>query len=259
MQNTLHVLLEYQLYMKRFIHKIFNSKTTDEDVRFSMKISKIIGYTPITISPFKEAFTHRSLNKKNSNGTTISYERLEFLGDAMLSAVIAEFLFNEVPHGNEGYLTKMRSKIVSREHLNELGKDLRLLDLLSSNMNKENFGDNVHGNIFEALLGALFIDKGYAGCERFIYKNVIEPYVDIERLEGKVISYKSLLIEWCQKEKKHFQYLVYEDSGNDNIKHFAVKLRIDDKIIAKARATSKKKAEEKASKRAFFALQDKIE
>lgn len=245
--------------MKRFIHKIFNPKIASKDVPFSMRVAKIIGYTPANISYFKEAFTHKSVNLKNNKGGIISYERLEFLGDAMLSAIIAEFLFNKVPHGNEGYLTKMRSKIVSREHLNELGKDLNLLELLNSKMNKVNFGNNIHGNVFEALVGAIFLDKGYPGCEQFIYDRVINPYVDIERLEGKVISYKSLLIEWCQKEKKHFKYMVYEDSGNDNVKYFAVKLHINDKIIAKARATSKKKAEEKASKRAFFALQDRIE
>jgi ribonuclease-3 len=245
--------------MKRIIRKIFNSRTSNEDGNFFVKVSKIIGYKPANISYFEEAFTHRSSNKKDSKGNTISYERLEFLGDAMLSSIIAEYLFNKVPHGNEGYLTKMRSKIVSREHLNELGKDLNLLELVNSKMSKVNFGDNIHGNVFEALVGAIFLDKGYKGTEKFIYDNVIGPYVDIERLEGKVISYKSLLIEWCQKEKKVFKYLVYDDTGNDNIKHFAVKLRIDDKVIAKGRATSKKKAEEKASKRAFFALQDKIE
>ncbi len=245
--------------MKRIIRKIFNSRTSNEDGNFFVKVSKIIGYRPIHISHFEEAFTHRSSNKKDSKGNTVSYERLEFLGDAMLSSIIAEYLFNKVPHGNEGYLTKMRSKIVSREHLNELGKDLGLLELVNSKMSKVNFGDNIHGNVFEALVGAIFLDKGYKGTEKFIYDNVIGPYVDIERLEGKVISYKSLLIEWCQKEKKVFKYLVYDDTGNDNIKHFAVKLRIDDKVIAKGRATSKKKAEEKASKRAFFALQDKIE
>ena len=245
--------------MKRIIRKIFNSRTSNEDGNFFVKVNKIIGYKPLNTSLFEEAFTHRSSNKKDNKGNTISYERLEFLGDAMLSSVIAEYLFNKVPHGNEGYLTKMRSKIVSREHLNELGKDLELLELVDSKMSKVNFGDNIHGNVFEALVGAIFLDKGYKGTEKFIYDNVIGPYVDIERLEGKVISYKSLLIEWCQKEKKSFKYLVYDDTGNDNIKHFAVKLRIDDKVIAKGRATSKKKAEEKASKRAFFALQDKIE
>jgi ribonuclease-3 len=244
--------------MKRIIRKIFNSRTSKEDGDFFVKISKITGFKPVNISHFEEAFTHRSCNKRNDKGNTISYERLEFLGDAMLSSVIAEYLFNKVPHGNEGYLTKMRSKIVSREHLNELGKDLRLLELVESKMSKNNFGDNIHGNVFEALVGAIFLNKGYKGSEKFIYENVIKPYVDIERLEGKVISYKSLLIEWCQKEKKIFKYLVYDDTGNDNIKHFAVKLRIDDKVVAKGRGTSKKKAEEKASKRAFFALQDKI-
>ncbi|NQY27880.1 MAG: ribonuclease III [Flavobacteriaceae bacterium] len=245
--------------MKRIIQKIFNSRTsTNEDGNFFVQVSKIIGYKPIKITHFEEAFTHRSSNKKDNKGNTISYERLEFLGDAMLSSIIAEYLFNKVPHGNEGYLTKMRSKIVSREHLNELGKDLELLSLVNSKMSKVNFGDNIHGNVFEALVGAIFLDKGYKGAEKFIYDSVIVPYVDIERLEGKVISYKSLLIEWCQKEKKVFKYLVYDDTGNDNIKHFAVKLRIDNKVIAKGRATSKKKAEEKASKRAFFALQDKI-
>jgi len=245
--------------MKRIIRKIFNSRTSNEDGNFFVKVSQIIGFKPSNISHFEKAFTHRSSNKKDEKGNIISYERLEFLGDAMLSSVIAEYLFNKVPHGNEGYLTKMRSKIVSREHLNELGKDLGLLELLNSKMNKVNFGDNIHGNVFEALVGAIFLDRGYPGCEKFIYDSVIVPYVDIERLEGKVISYKSLLIEWCQKEKKVFKYLVYDDTGNDNIKHFAVKLRIDDKVIAKGRATSKKKAEEKASKRAFFALQHKIE
>lgn len=245
--------------MKRIIRKIFNSRSSNEGGNFFIKVSDIIGYKPQNISYFKEAFTHRSINSKDDKGNPISYERLEFLGDAMLSAIIAEYLFNEVPHGNEGYLTKMRSKVVSREHLNELGKDLELLELLKSKMNKGNFGENIHGNVFEALIGAIFLDKGYDACEKFVRDRVIIPYIDIERLEGKIISYKSLLIEWCQKQKKAFKYQIYDDTGNDEIKHFAVKLRIDNKVVAKARATSKKKAEEKASKRAFFALQHKIE
>ncbi len=176
----------------------------------------------------------------------------------MLGTIISRHLYKEVPAGDEGYLTKMRSKIVSRKHLNELGKDLKLIQYVESKIPKDHFGDNIHGNVFEALIGAIYLDRGYNYCEKFIKERVIVPYVDIEQLEGKVISYKSLLIEWCQKQKKDFHYNVYEDSGNDPVKHFAVKLSIDDKVMAKARATSKKKAEEKASKRAFFALQDKI-
>jgi len=176
----------------------------------------------------------------------------------MLSSVIASHLFKEVPEGNEGYLTKMRAKVVSRKHLNELGKDLKLIDLVRTNIPKSQFGVNIHGNLFEALIGAIYLDRGFMYCERFIQEAVINPYVDIESLEGQVISYKSLLIEWCQKEKKPFNYEIYEDTGKDEMKHFAVKLWIDDKVVAKARATSKKKAEEKASKRGYFAFQTKI-
>ena len=241
----------------KHIRNILNSRSKN-DGNFFVSIQKILGFKPKDIKFYKTAFTHRSMNIKDSQGHPINYERLEFLGDAMLGSVIASHLFTEVPSGDEGYLTKMRSKIVSREHLNELGKDLNLVDLVESKIPKGQFGDNIYGNLFEALIGAIFLDRGYKYCEKFIYKKVIIPYVDIEKLEGKVISYKSLLIEWCQKEKKTFDYNVYEDTGNDDIRHFSVKLSINDKIVSKARATSKKKAEEKASKRAFFVFQNQI-
>jgi len=223
-----------------------------------MKINEILGFKPKNIKFYSTAFTHRSMNIKDGKGNAINYERLEFLGDAMLSAVIATHLYIEAPNGDEGYLTKMRSKVVSREHLNELGKDLELIKLVESKIPKGQFGDNIHGNLFEALVGAIFLDRGYKYCEKFIFKRVIIPHVDIEKLEGKVISYKSLLIEWCQKEKKIFNYNVYEDTGNDDVIHFSVKLSINKKVVAKARATSKKKAEEKVSKRAFFVFQNRI-
>jgi ribonuclease III len=240
-----------------YIRNILNSRFKGNG-NFFMELTKILDFKPKQIKIYKTAFTHRSMNIKDESGIVINYERLEFLGDAMLSAVIASHLFLEVPGGDEGYLTKMRSKIVSREHLNELGRELNLIKLVESKIPTGQFGDNIHGNLFEALVGAIFLDKGYKYCEKFIYSRVIIPYVDIETLEGKVISYKSLLIEWCQKEKKTFGYNVYEDTGNDEVRHFSVKLSIDGKVIAKARATSKKKAEEKASKRAFFVFQNRM-
>lgn len=240
-----------------FIRNILNSRS-GQDGNFFLQLTAILGFKPKNKKLYIKAFTHRSMNKKDDKGNALNYERLEFVGDAMLSAVIASYLFGEVPHGDEGYLTKMRSKVVSREHLNELGKELDLIDLVKSKIPKGNFGNNIHGNLFEALIGAIFLDRGYKYCEHFIHRRVIKPHVDIETLEGKVISYKSLLIEWCQKEKKTFDYNVYEDTGNDDLKHFSVKLSINDKVIAKARATSKKKAEEKASKRAFFVFQNRI-
>ncbi|RRJ90018.1 ribonuclease III [Flavobacterium macacae] len=241
------------------IRKIFSNSRSPEDGIFFTDIQKILGFKPLNLECYRRAFTHRSSNKLDSNGNAVNYERLEFLGDAMLSSVIAAYLFKEVPSGDEGYLTKMRSKIVSREHLNELGRDLNLISFIESKVPTQHFGENIHGNIFEALVGAIYLDKGYTYCEKFIQKRVVKPYVDIAKLEGKVISYKSLLIEWCQKEKKVFHYDVFEDNGISGERFFGVKLSIDKKVIAKARATSKKKAEEIASKRAYFAFQQKID
>ena len=242
----------------KFIRKIIDPHLP-EDEAFVVKLKKVLGFKPRELYYYKKAFTHRSIKEiDKTTGRVINYERLEFLGDAMLSAVIASHLFQEVPTGDEGYLTQMRSKIVSREHLNELGRDLGLLRFVKSNVSHSKFGENVHGNIFEALIGAIYLDKGFNACKKFIYKRVIDPYVDVPKLDGKITSYKSLFIEWCQKRKKDFDYEVYEDTGNDTIKHFSVKLRLNGKIIAKGRATSKKKAEETASKRAYYAFQNEI-
>ncbi|MFI2741547.1 ribonuclease III [Zhouia sp. PK063] len=241
------------------IRKILNSRNSKEDGNFFLALKKMLGFTPKNLIYYKKAFTHRSANIKDENGNPLNYERLEFLGDSILGTAISTHLYKEAPTGDEGYLTKMRSKVVSREHLNALGKNMDLVELLNSRIPKDNFGENVHGNIFEALIGAIYLDRGFNFCEKFIHKTVIDPYVDIERLEGKIISYKSLVIEWCQKEKKSFNFEIYEDNGNDVLKHFAVKLFVDDKCLAKARATSKKKAEEAAAKRAYFALQKKME
>ena len=241
-----------------FIKKITNSHS-EQDEEFFILMKNILGYRPKKLEFYKEAFTHSSLKKINKNGHAINYERLEFLGDAVLGSVIANYLFKKMPNADEGTLTQMRSKIVSREHLNELGKDLELKKFVDSTIPNQNFGDNIYGNLFEAFIGAIHLDKGYTFCEKFIYRNVIEPYVDIEKLEGKITSYKSLLIEWCQKNKKKIKYQVYEDTGNDVLKHFSVKLFIDNEMVSKGRATSKKKAEEIASKRAFYKLQHLIE
>ncbi len=241
-----------------FLKNIFKKSRPQEGGIFFDKMTVIIGFPPINIEDYQRAFTHRSLNKTDGEGNAVNYERLEFLGDAMLSSVIAAHLFKEVPSGDEGYLTKMRSKIVSREHLNELGRDMKLIQFVESKISLAHFGENIHGNIFEALVGAIYLDQDYGKCELFIQERVIKPYVDIPKLEGKVISYKSLIIEWCQKEKIPFHFDVFEDNGINGERLFGVRLSIDGTVVAKARAASKKKAEEKASQRAFYALQRKI-
>ena len=240
------------------IKHIFKPRTKENGI-FFYSIKKIINYRPKSIQLFEEAFTHRSKNDNNSGDNQKNYERMEFLGDAIISSIIAAYLYKKVPNGNEGYLTKMRSKVVSREHLNELGKDLNLIQLVRTGIPINQFGENIHGNIFEALIGAIYLDKGYSQVEKFINKRVIKPYVDIQKLEGKITSYKSLFIEWCQKNKMVFKFNIYEDTGNDTLKHFAVKLKLGERIVSKARATSKKKAEEIAAKRAYYKLKKRID
>jgi ribonuclease-3 len=240
-----------------FIRKIVQSRSL-EDQELRSELKKLLNFSPSNVNKYKKAFTHRSVQMVDRKGIPINYERLEFLGDSILGSVIAAYLYKKVPTGSEGYLTQMRSKIVSREHLNELGKDLNLIRFVKSNIDQSNVGDNIHGNIFEALIGAIYLDQGYKFCQKFIHKNVIVPYVDIEKLEGKITSYKGLIIEWCQKQKKKYKFETYEDSGNESIKHFSVKISIDGEQIAKGRATSKKKAEEQASKRVYYAFQNQI-
>ena len=244
--------------MRRLLHKITKHSRSPEDGIFFKKINAILGFEPKDLRYYQNAFTHRSVNKMDDKGNPFNYERLEFLGDAMLGCVIAAHLYNEVPSGDEGYLTKLRSKIVSREHLNELGRDFNLVGFVDSKVSSNQYGENIHGNLFEAFIGAIYLDRGFEYCEKFIRTKIIKQYVDIAKLEGKVISYKSLIIEWCQKEKKSIAFEFVEDNGIEGQKYFGVKLLINQKIIAKARATSKKKAEEKASQRAYFALQDQI-
>jgi len=241
----------------KFIRNIIKPQEKNEE-EFYVAIKKLLGFRPKNINYYKTAFIHRSVKVLDENGNPINYERMEFLGDAMLGSIIAAFLFKMVPDGDEGYLTQMRSKIVSRNQLNALGKDLGLVLFVKSTISKNRMGQNIYGNIFEALIGAIYLDRGYRYCEKFIDKRVINAFVDIPSLENKITSYKGIVIEWCQKTKKKLEFVIYEDSGNEKIRHYSVKLMLDNKVVSKGRSTSKKKAEEIASKRIYFIYQDEI-
>ncbi|ALU75797.1 ribonuclease III [Tenacibaculum finnmarkense] len=241
-----------------FLRRIVKPQNKEDEI-FYYELKKLLNFKPVKLSHYKKAFTHRSLKLVDKKGRPINYERLEFLGDAILGSVMASYLYKKAPEGDEGYLTQMRSKVVSREHLNTLGKDLNLIRFVKSNVAPEHISNNLYGNIFEALIGAIYLDRGYNYCLEFIYKEVVLPYVNLERLEGKISSYKGYVIEWCQKNKKKYKFESFEDSGNQAKKHFSVTLHINDKVTGKGRATSKKKAEEIAAKRAYFALQTQME
>jgi len=209
------------------------------------------------------AFVHRSFFNEYRDLVDQHNERLEFLGDCVLGLLVSDYLYNLLPSQSEGDLSHIRAHIVDAsacvQFLQKLGVAQYVLLGKGERMNDGKGRETILADLFEALIGAIYLDRGYEYCERFIQKRVIIPYVDIARLEGKVISYKSLLIEWCQKEKKQFHYDIFEDNGIGGERLFGVRLSIDDKVIAKARATSKKKAEEKASQRAYFAFQKKID
>ncbi|HIP47652.1 MAG TPA: ribonuclease III [Lutibacter sp.] len=240
------------------IQKIGFSKSP-EDVIFIKRIKELTGFKPKDITIYKLAFTHKSANKTDEKGEKINYERLEFLGDALLDSAITSYLFHNLPQSAEGELTQMRSKIVSRKHLNKIGKDFDLISFAKKPNSKRKFSYNAHGDFFEALIAAIYLDRGYIIMDRFIQKKLIEKYVDLKELQGKITSYKSLFIEWCQKNQKKYEYLSFEDTGNSRYKHFGVKLIVNEVVVGKARAKSKKEAEEIASRRAYYKFQTRFD
>lgn len=212
-------------------------------------LKNVLGYKVRDTDLYKKAFIHRSMNKKDEEGAVLSFERLEYLGDSILGTVVALYLYEKLPHEDEGELTRMKSKIVSREKLNAIGKELKLLDHLVCSGNKNLFGQDIHGNILEALIGASFIDKGYLQCEKLIHKIILTPHVNLEETKNQIISYKSLIIEWGQKEKVQIIFKTQKEDGKDPNIHFKCEIVVAEKSVVKVREKSKKKAEEKAAKR----------
>ena len=236
----------------KILNHIFKSRSADEGIFFN-RLKKITSLRPVNLKIYQKAFTHRSMNIKDIHGNYVNYERLEFLGDSILSVIVSKFLFNKFPSAKEGGLTKYRDKIVSRENMNQIGLKLNLIDLLELDQ-KINFGENIHGNLLEALIGAVFIDRGYLKCQKFILDKIIADHVNVEQLEHSVLSYKGLLIEWGQKRKKKVRFTTTSDGGLDPEINYSTSVLINEVIIVKARGGSKKKAEEKSAKRAYYAL-----
>jgi ribonuclease-3 len=220
---------------------------------FFSKLKKITTLKAYNKNVYRTAFTHRSKNLKDVDGHLINFERLEFLGDSILSIVVSSFLYDKFPFAKEGTLTKYRAKIVSRENLNQIGLKIDLVNFLDQK-SKVNFGKNIHGNLLEALIGAVFVDRGYKKCSTFVMKKILGEHVDINQLQHTVLSYKGFLIEWGQKTKKSVKFKTNTDNGLDPEFNYTTQIFLDDKQIVKARGVSKKKSEEKAAKRAFHAM-----
>lgn len=210
-------------------------------------LKNILGFYPKNISLYKQAFRHSSASQEIKEGVRDSNERLEYLGDAILSAAVADYLFKTFPYKDEGFLTKMRSKVVSRTQLNQLAVKLGIEKYMEKNVDRNNTNSSILGDAFEALIGAIYLDFGYIKAHHFIMKRIIKPHIDIYELETKETDFKSKLLEWVQKERKVLSFKLLESAGQDNSRQYLVQAMIDDTAYAKGQHFSKKKAEQIAS------------
>lgn len=215
----------------------------------------ILGFYPRNIHLYKLAFRHSSVAQPIGNGAKDSNERLEFLGDSIISAVVAEYLFKKFPYKDEGFLTKMRSRMVSRSQHNQLALRMGLNHFVEAN--NDRFGSkpsSINGDAYEALIGAIYLDKGYKVVRDFILTQVISIHLDMDEIETKEVDFKSKFIEWAQKEKKAYSFETLEDAAVSEVKQFLVGLLLDGKQVGAAQHFSKKRAEQLAAEQACLAL-----
>ncbi len=190
-----------------------------------------------------------------SENTYESNERLEFLGDAILSAIVADYLYKKFPYKDEGYLTEMRSKMVSRNQLNSVSQKMGIDQLIKFNggdslMNKK----SLSGNALEAIVGAVYLDKGFRSAEKFILRKIVKPYLDIEELEISEFNYKSKLLEWSQKNGKQLSFLLIHQSRVKHRTLYKVAATINGEEFGIGEETNKKNAEKLAAKKTFELL-----
>lgn len=222
------------------------------DKKFVSAIKNLTGYYPSNINVYKLAFHHRSAATQTITGTRLSNERLEYLGDAVLGAVVAELLFKKFPLKEEGFLTEMRAKIVSREHLKQLALKLGIDKMMIKNAGHDSFR-SMYGDALEALIGAVYIDKGYKKTRYFILQRLIDHHVDIEEMEVTENNFKSKILNWAQRNKKTLVFESAEDEKNNKL--FRVRLLLDNQEISVGLDYVKKKAEQIAAEKACTLLE----
>ncbi|WP_256002980.1 MULTISPECIES: ribonuclease III [Pedobacter] len=231
------------------LYKLYLSSDKD----FIRKLNNILGFVPRNTVLYKMAFRHRSVAKVLKNGTRSSNERLEFLGDAILGSVVAELLFKSYPYKEEGFLTEMRSKIVNRNNLNRLAKKMGFDQLIVFDQRTVNMQTKHHsmlGDAFEALIGAIYLDRGYNFTKEFLLKRIVKPYIDIHTLELTETNFKSKLIEWCQRHGKDISFDMIQNEEGESAKLFTVQAVIDGESCGIGRDYNKKNAEKLAAEKA---------
>ena len=223
------------------------------DKKLSGALKTMLGFYPRNVALYQMAFRHKSVTRNGADTAKASNERLEFLGDALLNAVVAEHLFRIFPYKDEGFLTKMRSKVVSRNHLNSIATKMGIQHLLTKDSGGYS-GSSIYGNALEALIGSIYLDKGYPKAKNFILDRLFGLYIDLDALENTETDFKSKLIEWAQKEKKMVEFKVMEEARFAEDKTFLIGIFIDHALQSQASHYSKKRAEQMAAEKAWETL-----
>ena len=218
-------------------------------------LRNVLGFYPDNINLYKLALRHSSAAQLIKKGVKDSNERLEFLGDSIIGAIIAEYLFKKFPYKDEGFLTKMRSKMVSRSQHNQIAMKLGLNKMIEAN--NDRFGtkpSSINGDAYEALIGAIYLDKGYKFTQEFLLKRIVNVHIDMDEVETKEIDFKSKFIEWAQKEKKEYKFETLAEGSTSPDKLFHLQLLFDNEIVGTAQHFSKRKAEQMVSEQACNSL-----
>jgi len=234
-----------------------NGTVLSDKREFRSRLKKVLGFSPGNLRIYETAFIHRSASFNLPDGKRVNNERLEYLGDAVLDAILSDYLFQEFPDGSEGFMTKIRSRIVNREVLNQLAISMGLNNILVSNINTSHTTRNLYGDALEALIGALFLDKGFRKTKKLFIKKVLKKYLNLNLIINTDQDYKSLVFEWVQKKKSNLLF-TYNEEYDFKLKKsvFSTTLIIDREEYGTGQGASKKEAEQQASRMAWTRLKD---
>ena len=209
----------------------------------------IMGFYPHNIALYKQALLHKSVGRKNEKGRPLNNERLEFLGDAVLDAVVGDIVYRHFEGKREGFLTNTRSKLVSRETLGKLSQEMGIPQLIRSAGHSNSHNSYMNGNAFEALVGAIYLDRGYAACMRFMERRILAQLINIDKVAYKEVNFKSKLLEWSQKNRVKMEFRDLDQSRDENNSPvFTTQVFIEGLEGSKGVGYSKKESQQKASK-----------
>ncbi|MDM8003271.1 MAG: ribonuclease III [Bacteroidota bacterium] len=232
-----------------------NNTLIHDRSKFRSELKKLLGFRPLNLRLYEMAFIHRSATYTLPDGVRINNERLEYLGDAIIDSILSDYLFRLYPEASEGFLTKTRARIVNRETLNNLGTAMGIDRLIVSNLAPSDSPRNLYGNAVEALVGALFIDTGYDRTRRFFIERGLKKHLDLTAVLSAETDYKSLILEYCQKNKQKLNFTSREKASGAGMQPlFTVTLEINGEEITRGEGSTKKEAEQDASMAALNKL-----